>query len=807
MKKNKKIKLLIIQSDNQGVGHFRSIWPAQEIERCFSDEIDVEINHQPNFENIEYFQQFDIVHFHRHIGPYERSAEIFPKIQASGTILIMDIDDYWEPPTTHPLYEIVKSENLSEKISNNLRLSDYVTTTTDIFSKYINKFNKNTKVIPNALNMEHPMWSSEVVENVSNKCRISWIGGSCYDDKTEILTENGFKLFKDLLPKEKVACLNVETDKLEFKEPNGYINEPFKGDMVCAETDLLNFSVTPNHNMYVSIADNLSEKKLDYKLTPSENVFNKNIHFNKEINFDGVLQENFILPKLKNTKLDKYKNDLVIPMNSWLKFFGFWIAEGWVTKSNNLYQVGICQFKDKKILDELYIILCEMGFNPKYTKDKCQIRIFDRRLWEYLNQFGYSYEKFIPNEIKNLDKNQLNILLKYFLIGDGSLDKNRWRAYTSSEKLANDLNEISLKIGLLSSVKNRGIRNSNKEIEIGRKINSKKESFVISIGSNNIRNRKKPLLRKEKMFKKYYDGNVYCVNVPGNIIYVRRNGKGMWCGNSHLHDLELMRPGFNQLWGNKELEGQFQIVMCGFDTRGSITEVSPNGEKRTRSIQPHETVWRKFEDIFSSEHKGAENDPEYYKWLNKIEKPLNSKYNKEQYEKDYVRRWTLPLTKYGTHYDYCDVCLAPIVDKFTEKVKHFKPNGSFTVQNINRRHVFNEVKSELKIIEAGMKKKVLIAQDFGIYSELIKDGVNGLLVNDDKKDWYKHMKKVITDPEYRMELANNLHEFVKDKYDIKNVTADRVKFYKEVIENKNKPIVLEGRLIQPELVSDKNMYK
>jgi glycosyltransferase involved in cell wall biosynthesis len=100
--------------------------------------------------------------------------------------------------------------------------------------------------------------------------------------------------------------------------------------------------------------------------------------------------------------------------------------------------------------------------------------------------------------------------------------------------------------------------------------------------------------------------------------------------------------------------------------------------------------------------------------------------------------------------------------------------------------MFNYVKSELKIIESGMKKKALIAQDFGIYKELIEDGKTGLLVKNDKKDWYRHMKKLIDEPEYRIELAENLHEYVKDKYEITNVTANRVEFYKNLVKEKSK---------------------
>lgn len=123
----------------------------------------------------------------------------------------------------------------------------------------------------------------------------------------------------------------------------------------------------------------------------------------------------------------------------------------------------------------------------------------------------------------------------------------------------------------------------------------------------------------------------------------------------------------------------------------------------------------------------------------------------------------MPLTQYGKHYNYCDVCLAPLAE-----------------------NTFNEVKSELKIIEAGLTKKVLIAQEFGIYKDLIKNNENGILIPKSKntRGWYEAIKKVINDKEFRDSLANNLYDFVKDKYTLEIVTADRVKWYGEIVQKK-----------------------
>ena len=40
-------------SDGQGVGHFRSIWPAQAIQKFHSEDFEVEVNPNPNVDNLE----------------------------------------------------------------------------------------------------------------------------------------------------------------------------------------------------------------------------------------------------------------------------------------------------------------------------------------------------------------------------------------------------------------------------------------------------------------------------------------------------------------------------------------------------------------------------------------------------------------------------------------------------------------------------------------------------------------------------------------------------------------------------------
>ena len=232
-------------------------------------------------------------------------------------------------------------------------------------------------------------------------------------------------------------------------------------------------------------------------------------------------------------------------------------------------------------------------------------------------------------------------------------------------------------------------------------------------------------------------------------------------GSSHLHDLELMSNGISSTYHS--FKDKVQFVLCGFDLRGSVTEIAPNGERRQRPIKPLETVWYKYEKFFTDNYKVL--SEEYKNYLHTFTE--NSSFNDEN--EPYRRRWTKEINSYATNYNTFDVSLAPLVDS-----------------------LFNGNKSQLKIIEAGFHKKAIIASDTDPYTidliSAVDNGVlnnkgNALLVNPKRnhKDWAKHMKRLIENPNMVEDLGNRLYETVKDKYSLKNVCNDRVQFFKTII--------------------------
>ena len=231
-------------------------------------------------------------------------------------------------------------------------------------------------------------------------------------------------------------------------------------------------------------------------------------------------------------------------------------------------------------------------------------------------------------------------------------------------------------------------------------------------------------------------------------------------GSSHLHDLKLLDTMVGKL---SPLQNKLQYYLCGFDTRGVVTEINQQtGEKRQRPIKPEETVWSQYEKIFTDNYKII--TKEYKEYLDKF---VEGDFPAIQNE-NYVRVWTKPVESYARNYAKFDISLAPI-----------------------KNHVFNRLKSQLKVIEAGFYKKAIIASNVGPYTIDLKHAMregkfvdgNALLVEDfrNHSDWAKNIKKLVENPNMITDLGEKLYETVKDTYDLNRVSQNRAEFYKSLI--------------------------
>jgi glycosyltransferase involved in cell wall biosynthesis len=231
-------------------------------------------------------------------------------------------------------------------------------------------------------------------------------------------------------------------------------------------------------------------------------------------------------------------------------------------------------------------------------------------------------------------------------------------------------------------------------------------------------------------------------------------------GSSHLHDLMLLDQSFAKI---KDMKNDLQFVLCGFDTRGTVTEINPKtGEHMKRDIKPEETVWAKYESIFTQKYSTV--SPKYTEYLLQYTPENEFDSTNEAYR----RVWTLPVNTYAKNYSKFDVSLAPI-----------------------KNTMFNRMKSQLKVIESGFYKKALIASNIGPYTIDLKhclqngkftDG-NALLVDENRNhsDWAKYIKTLKNNPNLVQDMGERLYETVKDVYSLDTVARNRAEFYKSII--------------------------
>ena len=182
---NKKLRVLVVPSDRTGVGYFRSTMPHIALETNYPDEFSVDIDYEPQLNDDNFLKQYDIIHYHRSIGPFEQMPKLLEKFDELGIISIMDLDDYWAPGSHHPAYHIIKINKMDEHIKNNLKIARHITTTTSTFAKEIGRLNKNVYVLPNAIDPTEPQYISN--PEPSNRLRIGWLGGSSHLKDLEIL--------------------------------------------------------------------------------------------------------------------------------------------------------------------------------------------------------------------------------------------------------------------------------------------------------------------------------------------------------------------------------------------------------------------------------------------------------------------------------------------------------------------------------------------------------------------------------------------------------------------------------------------
>jgi glycosyltransferase involved in cell wall biosynthesis len=104
------------------------------------------------------------------VEPFEDFVKLCRK---EGIKLIVDNDDWWVLPPTHPLLGLY-SEQIKMKIIRSMKAADEVWVTNKHLASKVKKYNTNIRIIPNAISV--PTW--QVERKPSEEVRFGYIGGN-----------------------------------------------------------------------------------------------------------------------------------------------------------------------------------------------------------------------------------------------------------------------------------------------------------------------------------------------------------------------------------------------------------------------------------------------------------------------------------------------------------------------------------------------------------------------------------------------------------------------------------------------------
>lgn len=262
---------------------------------------------------------------------------------------------------------------------------------------------------------------------------IKWITDrGCYDIETQVLTENGFKFFKDVKENELIYTLD-DNNNLVLSSIKRKIEYNYNGEMYGFRNTKFDLLVTPDHNMWVKDENKRSKESKIWKFIKADKMNNGRYSFYKSSNYTGNLINEITIPSIDIMRGFYKRNYPELKMNAkyFLKLLGIWITDGSISygKNGNGNRITITQVKAnvKEIIENLLKKL-----DLKYSFYKNDYRIHCPQLFMFLeNNFiqnkdcKKTYYISIPKWIKNLDKSSLQQVFEGIVLGDGHVRKTK----------------------------------------------------------------------------------------------------------------------------------------------------------------------------------------------------------------------------------------------------------------------------------------------------------------------------------------------------------------------------------------------
>ena len=217
-----------------------------------------------------------------------------------------------------------------------------------------------------------------------------------------------------------------------------------------------------------------------------------------------------------------------LPIEAFCAFLGIYLAEGWVRGDRD--DIIVAQSPNSPDLEEIRQILAATGLGWHYDSPHMKFTVSNKPLaaWLRANCGHRAWNKLVPQTFKELPPHLLETMLHAMMLGDGHWGPEGQRRYTTtSAQLADDVQEIFQKLGRDAWIRPHDLSQyAPGDSGTGRVIRRTGRIQYV------VRERMQDYHWLPKPKRTEYYGKVFCVTVRNGIVYVRRNGKASWCGDS-----------------------------------------------------------------------------------------------------------------------------------------------------------------------------------------------------------------------------------------------------------------------------------
>ncbi len=324
----------------------------------------------------------------------------------------------------------------------------------------------------------------------------------CYDAETEVLTYDGWKRWPDVTGDELFMTMGRE-GVMEYQRAERLVAKPISGPMLRLKMAHVDLLVTPDHNMLAK--RRLQPGREKWCLVPARDFLDAS---------HRVLMGGGDWAGLDSCPVP----------DAHMALLGFFIGDGWGNGGKPSFHL-----RKKREIDFLTSKAAEAGFPLRQRDDTYTLDADDHFRWLSKKCYDDRGAKIIPPDILSYPRASLEALLDGLMNSDGSVSKTGKQTYsTTSLELAGHIQELALKVGFAAVVADHPFDNDPAHF-------GKKPRYRVTIYRE--RNLTPKLgwtteARKRQVTVEHYNGMVYCVTVPNGTLYVRRNGKPMWCGNT-----------------------------------------------------------------------------------------------------------------------------------------------------------------------------------------------------------------------------------------------------------------------------------